>query len=136
MNENLIKIISDFQSKVEIANELLKTHLNTDEPHNWGPPIEQVGMLDGKLKYFFHGIGCAVNITETEVVDFDYGSNGRIDGFDHWRLWSFVDDRKNIYPSITSGDIKRWLAEALEAEEIVRPATEKYGSLLYFGANT
>lgn len=85
MNENLRKIIGNFQNEVKVANELLKTYLKTNEPHNWAPSIKQAGLLDGRLKYFFHGIGCSVRITETEVVDFDYGSNGRIDGFDQWR---------------------------------------------------
>lgn len=82
MNIELRNIISDFQKKVEEANELLKKFLDIDEPQNWGPPIEQVGMLGGKHKYFFHGAGCKVRISKKDIIDFDYGANGRIDGFD------------------------------------------------------
>ena len=136
MNNNLNEIIRDFLENVEVANEMLKKYLNTDEPHNWSHPIEQVGLLDGRFKYFFHGVGCAVHISRTEVVDFDYGANGRIDGFDHWRLWSFVDDRKAKYSLVTSEDIKQWLDEAVKSGEIERSITEKYGSLFFFAKNT
>lgn len=136
MNETLQKIIHEFQAKVEIANELLKQHLNTQEPHNWHTHIEQAGLLDGKFKYFFHGVGCAVHLSETDVVDFDYGSNGRIDGFDDWRLGAFVEKRKEQFPSVTPEDIKHWLADALALGEIERPSSEMYGNLFYFTKST
>ncbi|MCG7497499.1 hypothetical protein MHO82_11545 [Vibrio sp. Of7-15] len=136
MNTELRKIISDFQDKVEEANVLLKKYLDTDEPHNWGPPIEQVGMLGGKYKYLFHGVGCKVEISKQDVVDFDYGPNGRIDGFDEWRLCGFVNARKSQYPNVQESHINLWFQEAVEAKEIEKSDSREYGNLYYLVANT
>jgi len=131
MNTQLRIIIDDFLAKVAEANELLKAHLGIDEPHNRGPEIEQSGVLNGKYKYFFHGIGCAVHISKKDIVDFDYGSNGRIDGFDEWRLCGFFRTRKRKYPDIGEDDVKRWLQEAIDAKEVARTPGDKYDTLYY-----
>ena len=136
MNTELRKIIFDFQEKVEEANELLKKYLNTDEPHNWGPPIVQVGILGGKHKYYFHGVGCKVQISKKDVVDFDYGANGRIDGFDEWRLCGFISTRRKQYPNVQESDIKKWFQGAIEAKEIKKADSREYGNLYYLEQNT
>ncbi len=132
MNNELRQIISDFQEKVKEANELLIKYLEIDEPHNWGPPIEQVGVLGGKHKYFFHGVGCKVQISKKDVVDFDWGANGRIDGFDEWRLCEFVRTRSKKYPAVSESDIKRWFQEAVKANEIALSKSPEFGDLYYF----
>lgn len=131
MNIELRDIISDYQAKVEEANELLKKYLDTDEPHNWSPPIVQTGILGGKHKYFFHGVGCAVHIDKKDIIDFDYGANGRIDGFDEWRLCGFIRARKKKYPYVKESDIKKWFQDALDANEIKRNDSLEYGNLYY-----
>ena len=136
MNNELRSIIAKFQEKVEEANELLKKHLGIDEPHNRGPLINQVGLLGGKYKYFFHGAGCAVHFSEKEMIDFDYGHNGRIDGFDEWRLNSFVRHRRDKYPNITESVIKQWFQEAIETNEIKKLDSMEYGDLYYLVQNT
>ncbi|WP_413662318.1 DUF6896 domain-containing protein [Microbulbifer sp. CNSA002] len=136
MNTELRKIISDFQQKVEEANELLKKYLETDEPHNWAPPIDQIGTLGDKHKYFFHGVGCKVQISKKDIIDFDYGVNGRTDGFDEWRLCGFIRTRRKQYPYVQESDIKQWLHEAIEAKEIERLDSREYGNLYYLVQNT
>lgn len=136
MNIELRSIITDFQKKVEEANKILKKHLETDEPQNWGPPIEQFGLLDGKYKYFFHGVGCKVHLSRKDIIDFDYGANGSIDGFDQERLLGFIDTRKKQYLYINEGDIKLWFQEAIDANEIKKLESREYANLYYFVPNT
>ena len=136
MNTELRNIIADFQEKVREANELLKKYLDTEEPHNWGPPIEQVGVLGGKHKYFFYGVGCKVHLSKMDIVDFDYGANGRIDGFDEWRLCGFISTRSKKYPHIQESDIKLWFQEAIGANEIQKSNSREYGNLYYLVQNT
>jgi hypothetical protein len=131
MNHVLRAIISDFQAKVKEANELLILHLEIEEPHNWGPPIEQIGLLGGKHKYFFHGAGCKVQLSKNDVIDFDWGVNGRIDGFDEWRLREFVRARLMQYPTASEGNIKIWLQEAVKANEIALCKSTEYSDLYY-----
>jgi hypothetical protein len=136
MNIELRNIISDFQKKVEEANELLKKYLEIDDPQNWGPPIEQVGMLGGEHKYFFHGVGCKVHISKKNIIDFDYGANGRIDGFDEWRLCGFINSRQKKYSNIKESDIKVWFQEAIDSKEIKKTESREYGNLYYLSKNT
>ena len=131
MNTEFQKLITDFQEKVEEANNLLKKYLNTDEPHNRHPVIKQSGLLGGKYKYYFHGVGCVVHISKKDVIDFDYGANGRIDGFDEWRLCCFIDHRKQQYPHIQKNDIKVWFQEAIVSNEIAKLESSKYDDLYY-----
>jgi hypothetical protein len=135
MNIELRKIIADFQSQVEEANNLLKKHLNTDEPYNWGA-LEKVGVLDGKYKYFFHGVGCKFHFSKKNIIDFDYGEHGRIDGFDEWRLSGFIRTRQKKYPNIREVDIKTWFQEAIEANEIMQSESREFGSLFYIVKTT
>jgi len=135
MNTEFLKIITDFQVKVEEANELLKKYLDIEEPHNWGPPIEQVGILGGKYKYFFHGVGCKVHISKKDIINFDYGTKGRIDGFDEWRLCGFISTRKMNYPNVQEHDIKEWFQRAIEVQEIKKLDSNEYGNLYYLVQN-
>jgi hypothetical protein len=43
-----------------------------------------------------HGIGCRINLS-TGSVDFNYGPNGEINGFDVWRLYNFARERPSKY---------------------------------------
>ena len=101
-----------------------------------GAAIEQVGILGGKYKYFFHGVGCKVQISKKDIVDFDYGANGRIDGFDEWRLCGFIRTRSKQYPNVQESDIKKWFQEAIDAKEIKKADSREYGNLYYLVQNT
>ncbi|WP_446739719.1 DUF6896 domain-containing protein [Pseudomonas sp. TH15] len=58
--------------------------------------IERCGEIINGIQYELHGVGCAIHFP-TESVDFDYGSNNRIDGFDAWRLYIYASDRPLKY---------------------------------------
>lgn len=58
--------------------------------------IPQRGELEGGVRYFKHGYGCAVHLP-TGTVDFDFGAQGEISGFDAWRLAGFAGDRLSAY---------------------------------------
>lgn len=53
--------------------------------------IPRTGTFGDDGEFSFHGVGCRIEKGETSV-DFDFGPNGRIDGFDAWRLHVFVED--------------------------------------------
>ncbi len=136
MNIELRNIISDFQENVSKANSLLKKYLEVDNPQKWGPPIEQSGVLGGKYKYVFHGVGCKFYFSKTDIIDFDYGANGRIDGFDEWRLCCFISSRSKKYPNITESEIKVWFQEAVDSKEIKQAHSSEYGNLYYLAQDT
>lgn len=95
MRVELRNFICDYQENVARACQLLRDKLNLKElgPFCWRSVSNSAGgWLDdaGTVSYYFHGIGCRVEFG-TLVVDFDFGSDGRFDGFDAWRLSLFAE---------------------------------------------
>ncbi|WP_460111675.1 DUF6896 domain-containing protein [Pseudomonas sp. S3_H04] len=58
--------------------------------------IERCGKMTNGIQYELHGVGCAIHFP-SESVNFDYGSNNRINGFDVWRLYIYALDRPLVY---------------------------------------
>ncbi|KII31504.1 MULTISPECIES: DUF6896 domain-containing protein [Pseudomonas] len=97
-DKNLEDLITDFLSKVESGTELLQKKFGTRNILRlWrSKQIERCGEITDEIQYELHGVGCAIHFP-SESVDFDYGSNSRIDGFDVWRLYIYASDRPLIY---------------------------------------
>lgn len=106
MNDNndttLEDLIKDFLSKVEKGTTLLQEKFGTRNILRlWrSGQIERCGEVIDGVEYELHGIGCAIHFP-AESVDFDYGTNNRIDGFDEWRLYMYAIDRPVKYKKYT-----------------------------------
>ena len=124
MNNPLAFLISDYQASVASAVDLMQRSGIPRPPTNtdWvGTDIPQRGELEGAVRYFKHGYGCAVHLP-TGTVDFDFGAQGEIGGFDAWRLASFAGDRLSAYGFVDEAA----LTECFKAEVAA-------GSLVYSG---
>ena len=92
MDDRLRPLIADYKSTVARAVAALEA---TGIPRpastiEWvGYDVPGRGQLVGGGEYFIHGFGCAVRLPDTSV-DFDFGDDGQIDGFDWSRLSSFA----------------------------------------------
>jgi hypothetical protein len=93
-NETLETLINDFISTVESSTLSLELKFGTRDIRRlwYTKEIERCGRVTRGVKYQLHGIGCRIN-SSTGSVDFDYGPNGEINGFDTWRLYNFARDR-------------------------------------------
>ena len=93
-NENLEILINDFISMVESSTLIFENKFGTrDIRRLWRTKaIKRCGKVTRGVNYELHGIGCLINLS-TGSVDFDYGPNGEINGFDTWRLYNFARDR-------------------------------------------
>jgi hypothetical protein len=114
--QTLEDLISDFLSKVESGTELLQKKFGTRNILRlWRTKkIERRGEIINGIQYELHGVGCAIHFP-SESVDFDYGSNDRIDGFDVWRLYIYASDRPLKYKKycdkkIVEKEFKEYLA--------------------------
>ncbi|GAB2843249.1 hypothetical protein GCM10027277_08300 [Pseudoduganella ginsengisoli] len=99
MNPRLARLIADYQTTVFEAVALLKKSgipLPSSNTEWTGIDIPARGTLESGVPYFKHGYGCAVRLPAGSV-DFDFGANGEIDGFDSWRLVSFAGDKLSEY---------------------------------------
>ena len=131
MNNRLAILISDYQANVTSAVDLMQRSgiprplTNTD----WVvTDIPQRGELEGGVRYFKHGYGCAVHLP-TGTVDFDFGAQGEISGFDAWRLAGFAGDRLSAY-GFADEDA---LTECFNAE-VAAGALVYSGYILYYVA--
>ncbi|WP_415763192.1 DUF6896 domain-containing protein [Pseudomonas sp. CP4] len=99
---SLEDLIKGFLSKVEEGTTLLKKKFGTRNILRlWrSGQIERCGEIIDGVEYELHGVGCAIHFP-TELVDFDYGPNNRIDGFDVWRLYMYAADRPEEYKKYT-----------------------------------
>ena len=101
-DKSLEDLIKDFLSKVEKGTTLLQKKFGTKNILRlWrSGQIERCGGINDSVEYKLHGVGCAIHFP-TELVDFDYGPNNRIDGFDVWRIYMYATDRPEEYKKYT-----------------------------------
>ena len=116
--ERLIQLIHEYQSRVREAVELFEHHKGLKRPQHpleWqSSGISQEGFVDPgeQIAYFFHGYGCCVRLPSGKV-DWDFGEEGQIDGFDVWRLYDFVKYGTQNFPEFMDEEVlKAVFAEA------------------------
>ena len=115
-------LIDDYLAAVERCLALFYERFQRrDLIRAWrGGAIPQRGDLVQNVRYRFHGVGCAVELSDCEV-DFDFASELEV-GFDAWRLWLHARQFPHRYPEY--GDriaVDRMLAACL-SEGRVRKA--------------
>ena len=130
----LLQMIAAFQAQTTEANELLRKHLHLENPMFWRQAdISQTGYcgINNSIRYFYHGIGCKVE-TQNLLIDWDYGFDGRVDGFDLWRLQTFAEDSTNDFPELRDKAILEFVyREAIDQKFIHQPFLQKQDSLFY-----
>lgn len=83
--------------------------------------IPRQGNLHTGEEYQFHGIGCWVEFA-TYKVDFDFDFDGKIDGFDAWRLWLIAKQFPKEFPSYQElEDVEGGLYHAVRKRAILTP---------------
>ncbi|HDX9115652.1 DUF6896 domain-containing protein [Klebsiella michiganensis] len=132
MNEKLVRLIVDFQRNVLNALKLMqRSGIRMPLSRNdWiESNIPTTGELDGGVKYYKHGAGCLVSLN-TGKVDFDFGEEGEIGGFNLWWLAKFAGENLTSYGFKNTNDLDECLNKALDAGVLICP---DYG--LYYIAN-
>ncbi|MDL2275966.1 hypothetical protein LJC22_07565 [Desulfosarcina sp. OttesenSCG-928-G10] len=90
MENQLLLLINDYLFQSKRAVSFLKDNfgkINLLRSVRKGE-IPKDGMIK-TIEYSFHGVGCIVFFDDC-FIDFDFGPNGRFDGFDAWRLFDFA----------------------------------------------
>jgi len=85
-------------------------------------------LSDGTI-YSKHGYGCLITLKSGEI-DFDFGDQGEIDGFDAYRLSAFTES----FPSRYSAKSEREMQSILETE--LKSGTIEKRGRLYFRKTT
>ncbi|WP_339100302.1 hypothetical protein WKQ99_19585 [Pseudomonas atacamensis] len=119
-SETLEILINDFISMVESSTLVFEKKFGTrDIRRLWRTEaIKRCGKVTRGVKYELHGIGCRINLS-TGSVDFDYGPNGEINGFDVWRLYNFARERPSKYKKYCDKkNIEKELEEYINLKKI------------------
>nr|WP_305009462.1 MULTISPECIES: hypothetical protein [Providencia] len=133
MDTRLRNLINDYLKRISEAIELMKlSGIALPKSNNeWACnalPIK--GVLNGGVKYFKHGYGCAVHL-KSGVVDFDFGEHGEINGFDYWRLKSISDNSLNQYGFNSPNELKECFETEISNGNLIFS-----GYILYYKKNT
>ncbi|KRP78308.1 MULTISPECIES: DUF6896 domain-containing protein [Pseudomonas] len=100
--QTLEHLITDYLEQVKKATDLLEQVFGTKNIIGlWrSKKIPQRGTVAANITYELHGIGCSVYLSEI-CVDFDYGPDDRVDGFDSWRLYMYACETPSKYKKHT-----------------------------------
>lgn len=100
---NLESLIREYIYQVKKATDLLEQTFGTKNILRlWrSNQIPQRGRITDNISYELHGIGCRVDFSGV-CIDFDYGPNERVDGFDPWRLYIYACEVTHRYKKYTN----------------------------------
>ncbi len=104
--QQLENLITEYLAQVKKATDLLERSFGTKNILGlWRTKkISQRGSVNGDVTYELHGIGCRVYISEI-CIDFDYGPEDRVDGFDLWRLFIYACELPEKYKPYTNREL-------------------------------
>lgn len=123
MNENLYRLIVEFQNNVRTALKLMyRSGIKMpSSSYEWIKySIPGSGELDGGIKYYKHGAGCLVELNSGNI-DFDFGEQGETGGFNSWWLTRFAGKNIAAYGFRSYDDVAEHLNKALSDGELIRP---------------
>lgn len=134
---SLLDIIQDYQETADKTVGIFKTHFDVDDIlEGWHRKLySQTGELKehGVDFYAFHGIGLAVNFQD-KFIDFDFAffPEPRHDGFDIWRLTSFIEGQSVKYSEYLNQKRLKSEFEKLITKKIIFKPNLVNSTTLYF----
>jgi hypothetical protein len=120
MDSRLAKLIRDYQRRVVEAVAMMESAgiARPQSTHDWVAAKDPGRItLPTGFSFYKHGFGCSVDGAEWGV-DFDFGEQGQIDGFDAWRLYDFARRRLSDYCFASEEEIRAAVLAAAEADEL------------------
>lgn len=136
MVERLVELIREYLRAV-FETALLFDKYKGVPPHKLararfeGLGVEGYVDPEGTIQFHFHGIGLAVEYPD-RLVDWDFGLDGNMDGFDAFRLWVFAKDGTSNFPEFCDKDILEEAFSKAEARGLIGKRFEDMRDRLYY----
>lgn len=128
-------LIIDFQKTSLLVAEKFYEKYGTKElllSVNSSQKIPRKGSFGIIKSYSFHGCGLYAKLKDLEI-DFDFGDNNRVDGFDAWRLKAFAENKPKLYHMFNSEkSIQKELGKLEEMGKIFKPGSFPGSSNYYW----
>ncbi len=128
MDQRLTILIDDYLASVSSAVKLLVASgiARPSSCAQWAiAVIDKPDVLLGGINFYKHGFGCEVHL-KGGIVDFDFGENGEINGFDLWRLAGFAGDKLEQYGFASEEETQKCFESAVTEGALVRSAYSLY----------
>ena len=132
--ERFVQFIVLYRRTANSANNLLKRYLKIENPMFWkqsGAP--KAGWIGSNMEYeyTFHGTDCTFNFGDSQI-EFEFGYDGRVGGFNGWKLFCFAEDGTGDYPEFQDDNyINKCIEKAKKNRIISTPFIEKSDDLYY-----
>jgi hypothetical protein len=97
--------------------------------------VPEAGAMQSGAKYRFHGVGCSIDDSRVSI-DFDFGPQGRSDGFDAWRLHAFAREFAEFASLHDLKVIEQGLIELTREGRVIQPCWSPNPHLLYLSGST
>ena len=129
MDARLLHLINDYQAAVRSAVSLMEQSgmARPVSALDWAvSSYKHIKELVGGIPFFKHGYGIAVHLREG-CVDFDFGAEGQIDGFNSARLSHFAKGRLSKYGFTSKKEMEIVFLGAVGASQLIYS-----GYILYY----
>ena len=127
-------LIKDFQQTAKLVANKFYEKYGTKElvlACNSDKTIPRQGSFDIIKNYAFHGCGLCAQLANAKI-DFDFGDNDRVDGFDAWRLKAFADSKPKLYQMFNTEKIIQIELDRLEQSGLIYQPGTFPGSSNYY----
>lgn len=114
MDGQLLYLIIQCENDTARAVGIFLTRANLAHPLSWRDNnMPRLGRLEGDppIRYAFHGAGLRLRIG-AEMIDFDFGFDGRTGGFNEYWLGEYAEHRLWRFPAY---EHRVWLRRSLDA---------------------
>lgn len=130
-------LILDFQNTAKQVAEIFYKKYGTKELlHAYrSKRIPKNGSIDIIKNYNFHGGGLYVELSNSEI-DFDFGEDYRVDGFDSMRLNFFAKSKPTVYFDFFSEKMIQADLDKLEQDREIYKRGNHPGSGNYYWTET
>lgn len=131
-------LIKDFQQTAKLVADKFYEKYGTKElllAVKSDKTIPRKGSFDIIKTYSFHGGGLYAKLADAEI-DFDFGDDNRVDGFDAWRLKSFADSKPKLYQMFNTDKIIQAELDKLEQSKQIHKPGSFPGSSNYYWLGT
>jgi hypothetical protein len=132
VDTELFELIREYQALAARACALLREHLQLENAMMWRRKVPQVGTLGDVARYAYHGTGVTVVFSSGGNINFDFGFDGRCDGFSPWKLADVAQQLGGVYGRFAEWlELKNLLDAAVREGSIQRPFLAEQDDLYY-----
>ncbi len=132
--ECFIQFLTLYAETAENACGLLRRYLEIDNPMYWRQSgLAKSGQIGPNMEYeyIFHGTDCKFNFGGSKI-DFEFGYDGRVGGFNEWKLLCFAQDGTSNYTQFRNESVLEKCFEKAKVDGFIDMPYLNQSDTLYY----